>query len=194
MPAGKCEEIQEVSWNQVQGNTAKVLPEIHKGTSLQLELDTKSPLRSMPDADILEEARVQLQELLNRKCINIISQATTDIGRANLIELDIPTEGPPITSRPYTVPLKYCEFMDHEFKQLEELGIISWSMSDWASPFLVVPKKGDHADISSSNTSGGSKNSKFNLQLCIDYRKLNSHIQISCQIKASGSVGKVISN
>ena len=63
-PAGKCEKIQEVSWNQVQCNTARLLPEIPKGTSLQLEPDTKSPLRSIPDADILEETRVQLQELL----------------------------------------------------------------------------------------------------------------------------------
>ena len=55
-PAGKCEEIQEVSWNQVQCNTAKLMPEIPKGTSLQLEPDAKSLLGSIPDADILEEA------------------------------------------------------------------------------------------------------------------------------------------
>ena len=98
---------------------------------MQLEPDTKSPLRSIPDAAILEEAWVQLQELLDRKYINIISQTATDLGRTNLIELDSPTEGPPIASKPYTVPLKYHEFVDHEIKQLEEVGIISWSMSDW---------------------------------------------------------------
>ena len=67
-------------------------------------------------------------------------------------------------------------------------------MSDWASPILVIPKKEDCTDISSSNTSGSSKNSKFNLQLCIDYRKLNSQIQTACKTKADGSLGKVISN
>ena len=36
--------------------------------------------------------------------------------------------------------------------------------------------------------------SNFNLRLCIDYRKLNSHIQTAHQIKANGSLGKVISN
>ena len=45
----------------------------------------------------------------------------------------------------------------------------------------------------SSNTSG-SKNSMFNLQLCINYRKLNSQIQIAHQIKADGSLSKVISS
>ena len=155
---GKCEEIQ-VSWNQIQGNTAKLLPEIPEGTTLQLEPDPRSPLRSIPDADIPEEARVQLQELLDRKYINIISQTATDICRTNLIELDILTEGPAITSKPFTVPLKYRKFVDHEIKQLEEAGIISWSMNDWASPILVVSKKEEHADNSSSNTSGSSKKS-----------------------------------
>ena len=60
--------------------------------------------------------------------VHIILQTATDIGRTNLIELDILIEGPPITSKPYTVPLKYCELVDHEIKQLEEAGIISESM------------------------------------------------------------------
>ena len=59
-PAGRCEEIQEVSWNQVQCSNARLLPEIPEGTSLQLEHDTKSPLRSIPDADLQEKATAQL--------------------------------------------------------------------------------------------------------------------------------------
>ena len=62
-------------------------------------------------------------------------------------------------------------------------------MSDWANPILVVPKKQDHME---TNNSQGSSN--FNLQLCIDYRKLKSRIQTACQIKADGSLGKVIFN
>ena len=34
----------------------------------------------------------------------------------------------------------------------------------------------------------------INLRLCINYKKLNSRIQTACQIKADGSLGKVISN
>ena len=64
-------------------------------------------------------------DLLERKYLNIISQNMMDIGRTNLIELDIPMEGLPIASKLYMVPLKYCEFVDHEIKQLEEVGIIS---------------------------------------------------------------------
>ena len=66
------------------------------------------------------------------------------------------------------------------------------SMSNWASPILVVPKKEECVDT--SNNAGSSKNGKFNLWLCINYRKLNNQIQTACQIKADGSLGKVISN
>ena len=62
-------------------------------------------------------------------------------------------------------------------------------MSDWASPILVVPKKQYCMD--SNNTQG---TSNFNLWLCINYRKQNSHIQRVHQIKANGTLGKVTSN
>ena len=42
-----------------------------------------------------------------------------------------------------------------------------------------------------NNTQGSSS---FNLRLCINCRKLNSYRQTACQIKANGSLGKVISN
>ena len=109
--AGKCEEVQEVSWSRLQCDTTKLLP---KNTNLQLEPDTNPLLRSIPDLDIPEEARNKLHELLDKKYIHIISQTATDIGRTNLIELDIPTEGPTIMSKPYTIPLKYHEFCDYK--------------------------------------------------------------------------------
>ena len=140
------------------------------------------------------EARDKLKELLDVKYTNIVSQTTTDIGRTNLIEVDIPTEGPPIACKPYAVPLKYPEFVDHEIKQLVETGIILQSMSDWGSLILVVPKKEDCVDASTKTNTNTNKNSKFNLRLCINYRKLNSRIQTAHQIKADGSLGKVKSN
>ena len=121
-----------------------------------------------------------------------MSQTATDIGRTNLIELDILTEGPPIAWKPYTVPLKHCEFIDHEIKQLEEVGIISNSMSNLAIPILVVLKKEEPVDANTK--SSNNNNGKFNLRLCINYRKLNSRIQTAHQIKVYGSLGKVISS
>ena len=77
---------------------------------------------------------MKLQELLDKKYPWIISQNARDIGRTNLIKWNITTEGLPIVAKPYTVPLKYHKFVDHEIKQLEEAGIISQSMSNWGSP------------------------------------------------------------
>ena len=138
---GRCEEVQEVSWMKLQGNTAKLLPHIPINTNLQLDPDTNNLSRSIPDANIPGKAKDNLKELFNTKYANIMSQTAMDIGRTSLIELDISTEGPPTASKPYTVWLKYHEFIDHEIKQLEEVGIISRNLSDWASPILVVPKK-----------------------------------------------------
>ena len=183
-PAGKCEEVQEVSWNSFWCDTPKLLPQILQNTSLQLEPDTNSIASSIPDVDFPKEARTKLQELLDQKYLQIILQNTMDIGRINLIELDIPTEGPVTMSKPYTVLLKYCEFLHYEIKQLKEAGIISSSMSDWASSILVVLKKQDHMEM---NGTQGCSN--FNLQLCINHKKLSSHIQTAHQIKANGSLG-----
>ena len=77
--------------------------------------------------------------------------------------------------------------MDQEIKQLEDKGIISCSMSNWASPILVVPKK---ANPNTTNI----KDKQFNLCLCIDYHKLNSRILTARQIKADGRLGKVLVN
>ena len=116
-PVGKCEEAQEVSWSWLWCDTSNLLPQKLQNTSLQLELDTKGLVSSIPDVDIPKEAKTKLQELVNKKYLQIISQNIMDIGRTNLIKLDIPTEGPFIASKLYTILLKYHEFIDHEIKQ-----------------------------------------------------------------------------
>ena len=68
-----------------------------QNTNLQIEPNTKSLSWSIPDVDIPEEARKKQQEFLNKKFVHIVSQTATDIGRTDLIELDIPMEGLPIT-------------------------------------------------------------------------------------------------
>ena len=48
-PVGKCEEAKEVSWNNFQCDTSKVLPQILQNTSLQLETDSNGIASSNPD-------------------------------------------------------------------------------------------------------------------------------------------------
>ena len=74
-------------------------------------------------------------------CIN--SKSSTDFGKTNFVEMDLPTTGLPVASKPYTIALKYKSFMDDEIKLLEDAGCTSKSLSDWASPICIVKKKPD---------------------------------------------------
>ena len=78
-----------------------------------------------------------------------------------------------------------------KLEQLEEAGIISQSMTDWASTILVMPKKQDCIE---TNKSQGSSN--FNLQLWSWLQEAEAvmYPNRTCQIKTVGSLGKVISN
>ena len=84
--------------------TNQLLSEIPAETSLQLEVDMQDRVKTVTlDADIPEQARAQLNELLETKYVSIISKSTTDIGQTNLLEPHIPRDGLPIASKPYSV-------------------------------------------------------------------------------------------
>ena len=74
--------------------TNQLLPGILSETNLQFRANTQDKIKTVtPNSNI-----PVLKELLETKYVGIISQSTTDIGRTNLLELDIPMEGPPIAS------------------------------------------------------------------------------------------------
>ena len=79
-----------------------------------------------------------------------------------MLEVDIDTgDSPPITQKPYTLPLKHTEWVQRELEILEKAGVIVRSVSPWASPIVVVPKR----------TAPGEPPKQ---RLCVDYRALNS--------------------
>ena len=43
--------------------------------------------------------------------------------------------------KPYTLPLKHTEWVQRELEILEKAGVIVRSVSPWASPIVVVPKR-----------------------------------------------------
>ena len=76
--------------------------------------------------------------------------------------MDIDTgDSPPVCHRPYNLPLKHREWVQKEFETLERAGMIVRSISPWASPIVVVPKK----------TEPGEPPRR---RLCVDYRVINS--------------------
>ena len=69
-------------------------------------------------------------------------------------------DSPPVCSRPYTLPLKHYEWVQREIESLERAGVITKSMSKWASPIVVVPKKSAPKEPPKG-------------RLCVDFRKVN---------------------
>ena len=89
------------------------------------------------------------------------SKHNEDISRTKLVKMDIDTEDTlPVSSRPYTLPLKHYEWVQRKIESFEWAGVIKKSMSNWASPIVIVPKK---------SAPGESPKRR----LYIDFRKVN---------------------
>ena len=126
--------------------------------------DINKSSMQLQDANIPSEIQHKLHTMLNSKFSSIISKSPTDFGRTNLIEMDLPTTGPPVSTKPYTIPLKYKSFVNDEIKLLEDASCMSKSLSDWASAICIMKKP----DPSQPN--------KPQLHMCIDYRKVNQSL------------------
>ena len=90
---------------------------------------------------ISEDTAQRFEELC--ECFpEVFSKNSEDIGRTNLITMDIDTgDHPPICQKPYMLALKHYKWVQKEVEQLERMGIITRSVSPWASPIVIVPKK-----------------------------------------------------
>ena len=74
--------------------------------------------------------------------------------------MTLETTPPPITSTPYTLPLKHYEWVQREIETLEKAGIIERSISPWASPVVIVLKKSTPGE-------------PLRRRMCVDYRRIN---------------------
>ena len=90
------------------------------------------------------------------------SKNNKDIGRTTLIKMEIDTgDSLPVAQNPYTLPLKHHEWVRKEKGTLEKAGVIGRSLSPWASPVIVVPKKSVPDELPRRC-------------LCMDYQKVNA--------------------
>ena len=62
--------------------------------------------------------------------------------------------------KPYTLPLKHYSWVQQEIETLEHVGVIKKSISPWASPIVVVPKKSAPGEAP-------------RWRMCVDFRKIN---------------------
>ena len=95
----------------------------------------------LEDADITEKTKKAFEEMCDHHP-EAFSKNNKDIGRTTLIEMEIDTgDSLPVAQNPYTLPLKHHKWVRKEIETLEKAGIIERSLSPWASPVIVVPKK-----------------------------------------------------
>ena len=108
---------------------------------------------------------METQEALNELCEEYIVYFLLqqgDISHTKLLSMDIDTgDYPPIAQKPYTLPLNHTQQVHEELVMLEEVGIISLSVSSWMSPIIIVPKKAQPGE-------------QHQKHLCVDYCTLNS--------------------
>ena len=140
----------------------ETLPEIpHDTAFLCSPADVPGPRKvQLQDKDITTDIRQKFEELCDEYG-EAFSKNNEDISRTKLVKMDIDTgDSPPVSSRPYTLPLKHYEWVQREIESLERAGVITKSMSKWASPIAVVPKQSAPGE-------------PLKRRLCIDFRKVN---------------------
>ena len=95
----------------------------------------------LKDQEITIETRERFEKLKG-KYPKVFSMNSEDIGQTNLVTMHVDTgDNPPICQKPYTLPLKHYIWVQQEIETLECAGVIKKSISPWASPIVVVPKK-----------------------------------------------------
>ena len=147
---GSKEQKKEASfkYNKKKFITSPADIDIHREVDLQ-------------DAEVTKEQQEAFKELCN-EYKDILSIDSINIGKTPLIEMEIDTsDSPPITQKPYTLPLKHATWVQKELEILEKAGVIVRSVSTLASPIEVVPKR----------TAPGEHPKR---RLCVDYRAVNS--------------------
>ena len=95
----------------------------------------------LKDADVTPQVREQFERLCD-EFEDIFSKDSSDLGKTPLLKMDIPTgDSPPVSQKPYTLALKHVQWVREEIETLEKAGVIVRSVSPWASPIVIVPKK-----------------------------------------------------
>ena len=140
----------------------KTLPEIPSNTAFICSPADVPGHRKvhLQDREISVDVRLRFEELCEEYG-EAFSKHNENISGTKLLKMDIETgDSPPVTSRPYTLPLKHYEWVQREIESLKWAGVIKKSMSNWASPIVIVPKN--------PATKEPPKR-----RLCIDFRKVN---------------------
>ena len=143
-------------------HATKMLPKAPESDFLVSPGDVNEVRRCvLSESDISDETHKSFHQLLD-KYQAAFSNSSEDIGHTELITMNIDTGmSQPVSQRPYTLLLKHHDWVKKEIKQIEHAGVIEKSLSPWASPIVIVPKK-----------SGPGEPPKR--RMCLDYHQINA--------------------
>ena len=95
----------------------------------------------LKDHNASADMKSQFEELCSQFS-EVFSTNNEDIGCIKLITMDIDTgDSPPSAKKPYMLLLKHYDWVQQEIESLERVGVITRSVSPWASPVIMVLKK-----------------------------------------------------
>lgn len=110
---------------------------------------------------LTDEQKAQLNILL-KEHEHVFTNHTESIGIVPFMEHSIDTgDSKPIRSKPYRVSIKEQQVIQNLVNEMLESDIIRPSKSPWASPIVLVKKRGTDE-----------------LRFCVDYRKLNKETKL----------------
>ena len=173
----EIEQVDTTPRNWIPGQLQRSVAKIAK---IDTEMDLHSILTSASNfikspaeveahrkVDLEDKIKQETRQEFNKLCDrfdDIISKGSDDIGKTLLVEMDIDTgDSPPIASKPYTLSLKHYDWVQKEITTLEKAGIITKSISPWASPVVIVPKKSAPGEPPQR-------------RMCVDFRRLNKQL------------------
>ena len=136
-------------WNEV-----KSLLCVEEGEADEESLDSGLSMggKLLVNEDLDENKYQELQSL----CSDFQDVLHGKPGCTMLTEHSIPTGSSiPVRQAPYRLPYAHREWVKKEIEAMLKDGVVEPSMSDWASPIVLIEKK-----------DGG-------IRFCVDYRKLN---------------------
>ena len=169
------------SLEPLEGNIQKIVTstsmemmsiEEEENQNTEVEEVKKKFITSPADVEVhqkvnLQNAKVTEEDLQKFKKLceeydDIFSKDSADISGIPLVIMEIDTgNSPPISQRPYNLPFKHSDWVQRELDTLEKAGVITRSISPWASPIVIVPQKPEPGEPPRR-------------RLCVDYRALSN--------------------
>ena len=161
IPARSQEQVAEIAKVDTETDLHSILTLASNFIKSPVEVESHRKV-DLEDKKIKEETRQEFNKLCDQ-FDDTISKGSDDIGKTLLVEMDIDTgDSPRIASKPYTLSLKHYDWEHKEITTLERAGIITKSISPWASLVVIVPKK--------------SAPESPRRRMCLDFRRLNKQL------------------